>query len=193
MIDIDATFEAVHRLQKQAEELKRIANSINEVLRQDLPDLERSIANKLLEKVRATQNNKIDVLCTNYEPLTIKLRPSAKVGSCFMIALPIYKFVPIMKKGWISQMKYYTKDRAKNMLETYPITIPEDNITKSLLFAAVVPKKFEAAPEKNEPYVTLATIPQRALRLLKGHDTKFPFDRLLVSDDNVPADVAVFG
>jgi hypothetical protein len=185
MIDTDAIFKVTHRIQKQTEELKSIANRINRDLRQNLPDLERSIANELLRKVRATQNNKIDVLSTEYKPLTIKLKQCTKVGSCFMIALPIYNFISMMESGWISKMKHYTEDHTTDMRNTYQITLPQNSITKSLLFSAT-------APEEKEPYVTLVTVPQRVILILKEHDTKFPVKNLFVSVNNVPADVAVF-
>jgi hypothetical protein len=177
-VSSDSIFEGFHRLQKQSAELIAIEEQIEAAASMGLPELERQLLAGLLRKVKGTKSLDVDLLVTGYAPLTIKLRPSALVDDCFVAVMPVFSFVSMAKYGVVSRMKYNTETRGSRKLDLYQATLPADSISKSLLFAA--------APEGEEPYVTLATIPQRAINLLKGQSTNFPFGSLLVSDDNMP-------
>ncbi|MDG6933259.1 MAG: hypothetical protein JRN68_01030 [Nitrososphaerota archaeon] len=172
----DAAFGRFHRLQRQDAELTAIEAKIEAAASADLPDLERNLLSELLKKVKGAKSQKVDVLVTGYAPLTVKLRPSAIVDGCFVVAMPVANFLSMVRYGVVSRMKYHTKERETSRITFYQATLPTDSIDKALLFAA--------APEGVAPYVTLATIPQRVINILKGNTTDFPFGSLLVSDDN---------
>ncbi|MDG6989496.1 MAG: hypothetical protein JRN21_09315 [Nitrososphaerota archaeon] len=178
---MDMVYERFHKCKTQKTQLKEISTQIRQMLTLDLPPLEQRLATRLLAKLETAIEQPIDIMTTGYPPLTVKLRPSAVEDGCFVTAIPIYNFISLAKRGIISSMKYNTEEHETARLAFYDATLPPDSVDKSLLFAA--------APENDEPYVTLATIPQRAINILRERDTDFPFGSLLVSDDNAPSTV----